>query len=478
MERIPVPAVAESGPLSDPGSGEPDVPAGLARLLQGLPEAVWHDLARRVRRALDDVETDAVPAPLRPFARWQPDRFAVRAPRQVVAEALAAEARLRRALADHAGGRPGRGGARIAAHLGAGRWSELMDAAAQLARHSGDAGRSPARGVAAEPAAPPFDPGADQALRDALQARTETAERQGRAQRRRAEAAETQIARLRAALTAALEDAEGLRAEVARLQGTIADEQARTRTRLARLRRQRAAAEDACRRAEARLAAVTAGLEQQARDRAAAGPDTVAAGAPGAGAPTGQDSEDGAEVVAEPGTTGVAVPRGVVPAQPGRPCRIPAGLDPEQPVAVRSLLACPGLQVLVDGYNVTKDPAGAPTASLPEQRRWLLALAAGVAGRFGRWVTLVYDGTEPEGPASGRRHVRVVFSAGEETADERILALLELLGAQVPVLVVTSDAALRAACEAHGANVVGAAAFVRAVGGSAVGDSAAGWGRG
>jgi predicted RNA-binding protein with PIN domain len=88
-------------------------------------------------------------------------------------------------------------------------------------------------------------------------------------------------------------------------------------------------------------------------------------------------------------------------------------------------------------------------------------LAGGVSARFGVRVTAVFDGDAPRpgaGPAS--RAVRVVFSAAEELADDRIVALVRGLPAATPCLVVTSDRELGERCAAEHADVVPSATFL------------------
>jgi len=121
----------------------------------------------------------------------------------------------------------------------------------------------------------------------------------------------------------------------------------------------------------------------------------------------------------------------------------------------------PGIEVLLDGYNVTKDVAGRPTATLEIQRQWLVALAAGVAARFDRRITVVFDGTEAL-PASSVTPpgVRVCFSVGDEIADSLLVALVTELDPDQPVLVVTSDRQVRSDVAALGADVAASRAFL------------------
>ena len=121
--------------------------------------------------------------------------------------------------------------------------------------------------------------------------------------------------------------------------------------------------------------------------------------------------------------------------------------------------------MILDGYNVTKDIRGVPTAELADQRAWLVRIAAGVASGRGVRVTVVFDGEgERTTAASAARVVRCMFTADEETADDRIVALVGELPPDAPVLVVTSDREVRERVEDLGANVVASGVFLQAVG--------------
>jgi predicted RNA-binding protein with PIN domain len=160
------------------------------------------------------------------------------------------------------------------------------------------------------------------------------------------------------------------------------------------------------------------------------------------------------------------VPRRVAAAEAGRPCRLPPGLGPSDPLAVASLLQVPGLEVVVDGYNVTRDDCGLAHGTLMEQRLWLVRLAGAVAARHRRRMTVVFDGTDlVPGAMPSTRGVLVAFSSGDETADDRIVALVDDLADDVPVLVVSSDRAVQRDCEARGANVAPSRSFLAAAGG-------------
>ncbi len=131
--------------------------------------------------------------------------------------------------------------------------------------------------------------------------------------------------------------------------------------------------------------------------------------------------------------------------------------------AVTALLRVVGLELVVDGYNVSKDVRGRPMADLTDQREWLERLVAGLVARHPRRATVVFDGEGDRTVATARgRGVRVVYTAAGETADERIAGIVAALDPATPVAVVTSDREVRDACEALGANVVAAGVFLEA----------------
>jgi predicted RNA-binding protein with PIN domain len=111
--------------------------------------------------------------------------------------------------------------------------------------------------------------------------------------------------------------------------------------------------------------------------------------------------------------------------------------------------------VLVDGYNVTKHPAGFPDRGLEDQRTLLLDLCRRLARRFGAEVTVVFDGGTV-GPIPTRLPlgpVEVVFTDAGRTADDEIVARTNAAPAERPVVVVTSDNELRSRVAALGATV-------------------------
>jgi predicted RNA-binding protein with PIN domain len=143
--------------------------------------------------------------------------------------------------------------------------------------------------------------------------------------------------------------------------------------------------------------------------------------------------------------------------RPGRrsPLSVPGGRGADDPETLAAWMGVDGVLVLVDGYNVTKHPAGFPDRGLEDQRTLLLDLCRRLARRFGAEVTVVFDGGTV-GPIPTRLPlgpVEVVFTDAGRTADDEIVARTNAAPAERPVVVVTSDNELRSRVAALGATV-------------------------
>lgn len=455
------------------GAGEASETADQSpELLADLPPELWEPLLWAVRRAVDRLPRAELPSMLRPFAGWKPDRLAGRRPRRAIAAALVGDPVLREHVGEALHERSAYAAAvdadasrladtygeatAIAALAARGRWEGLATVGAAAADRLAAESRA-----AGEPPLGVEEPADAEAARRQLEEELATARQERDAQRRRADAAEERAQRASAELAELRATVDALRGEVAERDERIDQLRQRADQRVARLHRRIERAEARARVDDDRIAEVADGLEELVRRlRDALEPS----GADQGGGAIDEKSERTEGPVVEDTASKGAVPRDVTPAEAGRPCSLPPGLADGTPAAVRALLQVPRLQVVVDGYNVTM--AARSTADLDDQRRWLVQLAAAVVARFGRLVTVVFDGTEPDaGNAPSARGVRVVFSAGEETADERIVTLVAGLSDDVPVLAVSNDRELAAACVDLGANVTPVRAFLEAVGG-------------
>lgn len=468
-----------------------DAPAGAGPtprdLLADLPEAAWSGLLPFVRTTLDRAVHE--PRRLAPFAGWHPEKFDRPEVRRAVADVLAADARFRAELravvkdghpdvaAAAEEGRPGCRhvdaadvGPTAAALVAWGRW----DALAVLADRTAEADvRTPL--VAADGPPGPHPPDPQPADRDPgdpdadgpgpaggrtrargtsplaqERARARRAERRLADRDRRLESQADEIARLRRDLAAVRDERDAARAE-------LRDEKARQRDRLSRLRRRAHDARERAAAAEQRVDWVTGRLAGLLDGLTGPLPAETDAG------PAAEDST--AAPALRPDAA--AVPRGARAARPGRPCVLPPGVVGDTPEAAQALLQVERLELFVDGYNVSKDLRGRPAASLADQRLWLVKTLAGALAGLPVRATVVFDAAEGVGgPAPSARGLRVVFTDTDEIADDLIVRFVEGLATDVPVCVVTSDRAVRAAVGERGGDTVSSGVFLQAIGAS------------
>lgn len=429
---------------------------------------------------MERTDRSSLPTALRPFAGWKPERLAGRRPRQAIAEALTSDSRLRTTVGDEleerdlwAASETTDAGrlllaygveATVAALVARARWDDLAVVAAD------SADRLAARERAAAETARRQEAETDALARRRLSHELAATRAERDAHRRRAESAEQRVRLVEAAQDRLAERVRVLQDENDDLRSRSTAERRRTERQITRLRRRLDEVTERVRMDDARVAEVAARLESLAGGlRQALEPGVE----PGRVEPldTGEHAGSPEDLAAAPEDVGggapvgargpVTVPREISAATPGRPCRLPPGLREDDPLAVHSLLRVPGIEVLLDGYNLTKDPAGRPLAALEDQRNWLLQLAGGVAARFDRRMTVVFDGSEVlHGTGRPPRGVRLCFTTGDEDADTRIVTLVRGFAADQPVLVATSDRQVRADVAELGANVTAARAFL------------------
>ena len=138
-----------------------------------------------------------------------------------------------------------------------------------------------------------------------------------------------------------------------------------------------------------------------------------------------------------------------------RPLPVPGGRGADDPETLAAWMGTDGVLVLVDGYNVTKHPQGFADRGLEDQRTLLLDLCRRLARRFGAEVTVVFDGATV-GPIPTRLPlgpVEVVFTDAGRSADDEIVVRTNATPPERPVVVVTSDNELRSRVSALGATV-------------------------
>ena len=117
---------------------------------------------------------------------------------------------------------------------------------------------------------------------------------------------------------------------------------------------------------------------------------------------------------------------------------------------------------VIDGYNVAK--SALPRASLVQQREQLLDLTDEMQARFGTQMIVVFDGADVGPTTAPRRRVSVQFSPAGVTADDMIVSWLTAEPLDQAVVVITSDNAVRKACDLLGAHLIHSDAFLAAAG--------------
>lgn len=258
--------------------------------------------------------------------------------------------------------------------------------------------------------------------------------------RRRAEGAEARAAGLATELQQVREEAEALRGDLATARATIDDAECERGRAVERERRRRESEIAALETLLAELRREEEGRRSEARRQADAQRRAELDARRSAADARRRTTED--------------QPLRVVP---GRPSRLPRGVQPGTTEAARELLH-QGRRLLVDGYNVTKQHRG--HLDLETQRNWLVQQVGVLARRRGLVPTIVFDGQTSSGsrPPSALRDVQVVFSDAGITADDEVV--MAVVGTDDPIVVVTDDRELAARVRVHGADVVGTRSFL------------------
>lgn len=164
----------------------------------------------------------------------------------------------------------------------------------------------------------------------------------------------------------------------------------------------------------------------------------------------------------------VPVRKGSAARPPGRsrrrPIDLPLAVFEDSPEAAAHLVRVPGVQVLVDGYNVALTswfeplPDRPGVADLPALRGRLVDALGELVMRVQRTVTVVFDGVDDGGrvavKGAARGWLRVVFSPSSVEADELIVEAVRDLPADVPVVVVSNDREVQDAARGLGANII------------------------
>ncbi|MFD9007230.1 NYN domain-containing protein [Streptomyces sp. NPDC059582] len=136
-------------------------------------------------------------------------------------------------------------------------------------------------------------------------------------------------------------------------------------------------------------------------------------------------------------------------------------LSEDDPAILDQLLALPQAHLVVDGYNVTK--TGYPQMPLEKQRLRLLGQLSQLAAQTGAEVTCVFDGAELAAPVllAPPRGVRVLFSKPGVTADELIRQLVRAEPPGRPVIVASTDREVADGVARAGARPVASAVLLK-----------------
>lgn len=192
-----------------------------------------------------------------------------------------------------------------------------------------------------------------------------------------------------------------------------------------------------------------------ARDLSGMVDGTRSSSAPGRGSQVSGSASAGSA-----GAGAAAKRREGEPGRVRRPRPAPrGGLLADTPKGLASMLALPGLVLVVDGYNAAF--SGWPDASAADQREHLARALHHVHGRFGCEVICVFDGDGTEGVKPLRRDgLRVLFSAADEEADTVVVRIVAQLPPERSAVVVSSDRWVAEHAEAAGATAVGSPTLV------------------
>ncbi|MFB7777124.1 NYN domain-containing protein [Streptomyces bauhiniae] len=439
------------------GGGPED---GTAEVLDHpLPDGVRRRVVRIVADAFGALTMAELPAPLRQYARFTPNRRA-----KFAGNAMAAALETERLFRQRIGERYKETQPELCGALESGAPPPAADpldvaAAAYVLRPPGWAKLVAAAGEEAQRA---------DAERVDEESRAELENLREELERAR-EHTRTETARLRAELDAAKKESDALHrklrsalSDVKRGEAALRKERAETESARAEGQAAVSAAESESRRLKTRLGESEAALEATRRAvregrsvedmRVRLLLDTVLEAAQGLRRELALPP-----VSVRPAETVDAV-------EPGRmtPKDIAArALSEHDPAILDQLLALPQAHLVVDGYNVTK--TGYPQMPLEKQRLRLLGQLSALAAQTGAEVTCVFDGAELAAPVllAPPRGVRVLFSKPGVTADELIRQLVRAEPPGRPVIVASTDREVADGVARAGARPVASAVLLK-----------------
>ncbi|WP_018545548.1 NYN domain-containing protein [Streptomyces sp. LaPpAH-108] len=444
--------------MVETGGGGPD--DGTAEVLdRPLPDGVRRRVVQIVSDAFGSLTMAELPAQLRQYARFAPNRRA-----KFAGNAMAAALETDRLFRQRVGERYREAQPELSGALDSGSPPPAADpldvaAAAYVLRPVGWVKLVTAAGEEAQRA-------------DAERADEESRAELERLREELAHAREhtrTETERLRAELDSARKDAESahrkLRSALSDIKrGEAALRKARAETDAARAEAQTrvSAAESESRRLKARLGEAEAALE--ATRRAAREGRSVEDMRVRLLLDTVLESAQGLRRELALPPVSVRPAETVDAVEPGRmtPKDIAArALSEHDPAILDQLLALPQAHLVVDGYNVTK--TGYPQMPLEKQRLRLLGQLSALAAQTGAEVTCVFDGAELAAPVllAPPRGVRVLFSKPGVTADELIRQLVRAEPPGRPVIVASTDREVADGVARSGARPVASAVLLK-----------------
>lgn len=444
--------------MVETAGGGPD--DGTAEVLdRPLPEGVRRRVVQIVSDGFGGLTVAELPAQLRQYARFAPNRRAKFAG-NAMAAALETDALFRRRI----GERLREAQPELAGALDSGAPPPAADpldvaAAAYVLRPAGWVKLVAAAGEEAQRADAERAGEESRAELDRLRAELAQAREHGR----------TDVERLRAELDAARKEAESLHrklraalSDVKRGEAALRKAQAETEAVRAEGQAQVSAAESVTRRLKARLGEAEAALE--ATRRAAREGRSVEDMRVRLLLDTVLDAAQGLRRELALPPVSVRPAETVDAVEPGRmtPKDIAArALSEHDPAVLDQLLALPQAHLVVDGYNVTK--TGYPQMPLDKQRLRLLGQLSQLAAQTGAEVTCVFDGAELAAPVllAPPRGVRVLFSKPGVTADELIRQLVRAEPPGRPVIVASTDREVADGVAAAGARPVPSAVLLK-----------------
>ncbi|MFN2595381.1 MAG: NYN domain-containing protein [Actinomycetota bacterium] len=139
---------------------------------------------------------------------------------------------------------------------------------------------------------------------------------------------------------------------------------------------------------------------------------------------------------------------------PRKPLRAPKGRLDDDPATLDEWLQVPGVQLMVDGYNVVLTRDRGTVRDLADRRHRLIEDLATLIRTKRATGIVVFDGSDvPPGTARRTRgRIRIEYSRHDEIADDHLIAKLEGMPPD-PVIVATNDRELQRRAAALGATI-------------------------